>query len=175
MTKAQDMADAPRANIAVAEQPQPSTPHVAAASPHTAPSSPATPPTPSAPTPTPSPAAPAEASWDTEIEGQLTIDVYQTDNSIVIKSTIAGVTAEDLDISIDNDMVTIEGQRQNCDEVAQENYYYQECYWGGFSRSVILPCDVRADESEAELKNGILTIILPKASVKKAKKIMVKG
>lgn len=108
-------------------------------------------------------------------EGQLTIDVYQTDNDIVIKSTIAGVKPEDLDVSINNDMVTIKGERRNEEEVMEENYYYQECYWGGFSRSVILPVDVISDKSEASMKNGILTIRLPKADVNKTKKIQVRG
>lgn len=108
-------------------------------------------------------------------EGQLTIDVYQTDNDIVIKSTIAGVKPEDLDVSINNDMVTIKGERRNEEEVSDENYYYQECYWGGFSRSVILPVDVVSEKSEASMKNGILTIRLPKADVNKTKKIQVRG
>lgn len=113
--------------------------------------------------------------WDAEVEGQLTIDVYQTEEAIIIKSTIAGVVSEDLDISIDNDMVTIQGERRNCDEISEKDYYYQECYWGNFSRSVILPCDVKADEAQADLKNGILTIVLPKANATRAKKIQVKG
>ncbi|HCP08901.1 MAG TPA: heat-shock protein Hsp20 [Candidatus Moranbacteria bacterium] len=108
-------------------------------------------------------------------EGQLTIDVYQTDNDIVIKSTIAGVKPEDLDVSINNDMVTIRGERKNEEEVGDENYYYQECYWGSFSRSVILPVDVLSDKSEAAMKNGILTIRLPKADTTKTKKIQVRG
>lgn len=108
-------------------------------------------------------------------EGQLTIDVYQTDNDIVIKSTIAGVKPEDLDVSINNDMVTIRGERKNEEPVPEENYYYQECYWGTFSRSVILPVDVISEKSEASMKNGILTIRLPKADVTKTKKIQVRG
>ena len=108
-------------------------------------------------------------------EGQLTIDVYQTDNGIVIKSTIAGVKPKDLDISINNDMVTIRGERKNEELVSEENYYYQECYWGSFSRSVILPVDVLSEKSEAAMKNGILTIRLPKADVTKSKKIQVRG
>ena len=115
-----------------------------------------------------------EDEWDAEVEGQLTIDVYQTADSIVIKSTIAGVSNEDLDISIDNDMVTIQGERRTESSVEEKDYYYQECYWGSFSRSVILPCDVKADEADAELKNGILTIVLPKANTTRAKKIQVK-
>ena len=108
-------------------------------------------------------------------EGQLTIDVYQTENDIVIKSTIAGVKPEDLDVSINNDMITIRGERKKEEDVTEENYYYQECYWGNFSRSVILPVDVLAEKIEASMKNGILTIRLPKADTTKTKKIQVRG
>ncbi|MCK9379175.1 MAG: Hsp20/alpha crystallin family protein [Candidatus Moranbacteria bacterium] len=108
-------------------------------------------------------------------EGQLTIDVYQTDSDIVIKSTIAGVKPEDLEVSINNDMVTIKGERKTEEEITEENYYYQECYWGSFSRSVVLPVDVLSDKSEASLKNGILTIKLPKAATNQIKKIQVRG
>ena len=121
--------------------------------------------------------APAEQdeSWAGDSEGQLTIDVYQTDNDIVVKSTIAGVKPEDLDVSINNDMVTIRGDRKNEEKVEGENYYYQECYWGTFSRSVILPVEVLADKAEATMKNGILTVRLPKADTTKSKKIQVRG
>jgi len=108
-------------------------------------------------------------------EGQLTIDVYQTDSDIVIKSTIAGVKPEDLDVRISNDMITIKGERRKEEQVEEENYYYQECYWGAFSRSVILPVDVVAEKIEAAMKNGILTIRLPKSDVNKTKKIQVRG
>jgi HSP20 family protein len=108
------------------------------------------------------------------VEGALTIDVYQTDNDIVIVSTIAGVTSKDLDVSITNDMVTISGERKNLTKIKQENYFYQECYWGPFSRSVILPIDVDAEKSAAELKDGVLTITLPKSEKVKIKKIPIK-
>ena len=108
-------------------------------------------------------------------EGQLTVDVYQTDNDVVIKSTIAGVKPEDLDVSINNDMLTIRGERKSEEQVSEENYYYQECYWGSFSRSVILPVDVIADKIEASMKNGILTVRMPKAASNRAKKIQVRG
>lgn len=119
-----------------------------------------------------------EASFSAPSEdgdGQLTIDVYQTDNDVVIKSTIAGVKPEDLDVSIVNDMITIRGERRQEDEVGEENYYYQECYWGSFSRSIILPIDVLADKIEASMKNGILTIKMPKADNTRTKKIQVRG
>lgn len=108
-------------------------------------------------------------------EGQLTIDVYQTDTEVVIKSTIAGVKPEDLDVAINNDMLTIRGERKNDEQVLEENYYYQECYWGSFSRSVILPVDVLADKIEASMKNGILTVRMPKAINNRTKKIQVRG
>ena len=108
-------------------------------------------------------------------EGQLTIDVYQTDTDVVIKSTIAGVKPEDLDVSIVNDMITIRGERKQEEEIHEENYYYQECYWGSFSRSIILPIDVMPDKIEASMKNGILTIRMPKADNTRTKKIQVRG
>jgi len=116
-----------------------------------------------------------ENNSDESGEGQLTIDVFQTDDDIIIKSTIAGVNPEDLDVSINNDMITIKGERKFEDEVNEENFYYQECYWGTFSRSVVLPVDVIAEKIEASLKNGILTIKLPKADTNRTKKIKVRG
>lgn len=106
-------------------------------------------------------------------EGQLTIDVYQSGDFIVVKSIIGGARSDDLDISITSDMVTIRGARKNPDEVKTEDYYYQECFWGNFSRSVILPCDIKTDEVKATIKNGILTIKLPKIEKNSSMKIKV--
>ena len=105
-------------------------------------------------------------------EGQLSIDVYQTPAEIVVKSTIAGVKPEDIDISINNDMLTIRGKREMQEEIHGNHYLYRECYWGSFSRSVILPVEVEANKIEATLENGILTVTLPKA--KSAKQISIK-
>lgn len=125
------------------------------------------------------PSAMAGSAWqedeNMEDDGQLTIDMYQTDNDVVVKSTIAGVKPEDIDVSINNDMLTIRGTRSTEETVEQENYYYQECYWGSFSRSVVLPVDVLPEKVEASLKNGILTVKLPKADTNKVKKIQVRG
>ena len=107
-----------------------------------------------------------------DYEGQLSVDVYEDENNIVIKSTIAGIKSEDIDISINNEMITIKGRRQQKEVIAEENYYYQECYWGGFSRSIILPVEIQPDKVDAALKNGVLKIILPKA--KKSKSVSVK-
>lgn len=113
------------------------------------------------------------SSWTaTDEEGQLSVDVYQTENTLVIKSTIAGVKPEDLDIAINNDMVTIKGERRQEKDIKESDFFYQECYWGGFSRSIILPMEIIADEAEATLKNGVLTITLPKA--KKSQSVAIK-
>lgn len=106
-------------------------------------------------------------------EGQLTVDVYQTEDDIVIKSTIAGVTPDDIDIGITSEMVTIKGRRRADEVVDAEDYYFQELYWGSFSRTVILPEDVDVDKASASMKNGVLTLRLPKLARSKIKKVKV--
>jgi HSP20 family protein len=118
---------------------------------------------------------PAEEKDVLEGEGQLMVDVYQTPSEIVIKSAVAGVKPEDIDISIVNDMITIKGKRELDEEVRADDYFYQECYWGSFSRSIILPIEIDADRVTASLKNGILTIRLPKIDKNKVKKIKIKA
>jgi HSP20 family protein len=113
--------------------------------------------------------------WMSDFEGQLTIDMYQTKDNVIIKSTIAGVKGDDIDITIANDMVTIRGERTRDFEASAEDYFYQECYWGSFSRSVVLPVDVDIENVSADLKDGILTVVLPKAAKARAKKIRVGG
>ncbi|MBI5530710.1 MAG: Hsp20/alpha crystallin family protein [Candidatus Doudnabacteria bacterium] len=113
--------------------------------------------------------------WLNDFEGQLNIDMYQTKDNVIIKSTIAGVRPEDIDITVANDMVTIKGSRKKEENIVQDDYFYQECYWGNFSRSVIIPVDIDSEEIEADLKDGILTVIIPKAAKAKTKKVKVKG
>jgi HSP20 family protein len=108
-----------------------------------------------------------------EGEGQLSIDVFQTPTEIVVESTIAGVKPEDLDIDITNESVTIRGRRVKENKISDEDYFYQECYWGKFSRSIILPQEVDAENAEASLKNGVLTVRLPKIDRQKSKKLKV--
>lgn len=110
-----------------------------------------------------------------EQEGQLTVDVFQDDTNVVIQSTIAGVSPDDLDVSITNDMVTIRGERRHSYDIDEEDYFYQECYWGTFSRSIILPVEIDADRAEAKIKNGILTIRIPKANAAMTRKLKVKA
>lgn len=114
-----------------------------------------------------------QEEWLSEYEGQLTIDMFQTKDNVIIKSTIAGVKPEDIDVTIANDMVTIRGERKRDFDASSEDYFYQECYWGSFSRSVVLPVDVDIENVGADLKDGILTVTLPKAAKAKAKKIRV--
>lgn len=108
-----------------------------------------------------------------EQEGQLAIDIYQTENELVIRSAIAGVKPEFLDISLEKDIITIKGKRGKPFE-EKEDYFSQECYWGPFSRELILPVEVDPNLAEATMKEGILTIRLPKIEREKKKKIIVK-
>jgi HSP20 family protein len=97
-------------------------------------------------------------------EGQLSIDVIERPDTIVIRSAIAGLAAKDLDVHVTHDTLTIRGKRHHGhEEQLTDTVHVQECFWGAFSRSILLPARVRADEAEAALKNGILTITLPKA------------
>ena len=107
-----------------------------------------------------------------EYNGQLAVDVYENEHSIIIRAAIAGVRSEDIDISVSNDMVTVKGIRRVEDEDMQGTFLYQECYWGGFSRSIVLPVEVKPEGVDASLKNGVLTIVLPKAV--KARTVAVK-
>ena len=109
-----------------------------------------------------------------ESEGQLAIDIYQTEKELVIQSAIAGIKLKDLDISIEKDKLTIKGKREKPIEIEKINYFYQECYWGPFSREIILPVEVDPSRAEASFKEGILTIRIPKIEREKKKKIEVK-
>ena len=107
-------------------------------------------------------------------EGQLTVDVYQTPTNIIIESAVAGVDPENIDISVSPDAVVIRGKRHKDETVAEKDYLYQECFWGRFSRSIILPQEVDSDKAHASIKNGVIKITLPKINRQKAKKIKVK-
>ncbi|OGZ02328.1 MAG: hypothetical protein A2946_02410 [Candidatus Liptonbacteria bacterium RIFCSPLOWO2_01_FULL_53_13] len=108
-----------------------------------------------------------------EPDGQLTIDVYQTPEDIIVESAIAGVKPEDIDIDVSPDSITIRGARNREREINDEDYLYQECYWGRFSRSVILPQEVDADSASVTFKNGVLVVRLPKVVRRKTKKLRV--
>ncbi|OGF69430.1 hypothetical protein A3H65_04295 [Candidatus Giovannonibacteria bacterium RIFCSPLOWO2_02_FULL_45_14] len=130
------------------------------------------------PTPTLAKASrmPSQSSnWpDAGEEGELTVDVFQTPDEIIIQSTVAGVKQDDLDVTITQDMVTLKGKRQRGTEVNEKDYYYKELYWGSFSRSILLPQEVDADAAQATLKNGLITIKLPKLDKQKTQRLRVK-
>ena len=107
-------------------------------------------------------------------DGELTVDVYQTADMIVIKTMIAGVRPEDLDISITRDMVTIKGKREEERIARDDDYFMRELYWGSFSRTVSLPEEIDVDESEAIEKHGLLILKLPKLDKKRQSKLKVK-
>ncbi|MBI2042119.1 MAG: Hsp20/alpha crystallin family protein [Candidatus Nealsonbacteria bacterium] len=111
---------------------------------------------------------------DSDFEGELAIDVYETDADFVVQSTIAGVKAEDLDITIENDIVTVKGSREKQVSEETKKYYYQECYWGTFSRQVILPEEVDGSKAEAAIKDGVLTLRIPKVVKIQKRKISIK-
>lgn len=115
-----------------------------------------------------------EKKEETQPEGELAIDIYETNGDFVIHSTIAGVKAEELEISIENDLVVIRGARQNPVNGSAKKYFYQECYWGSFSRQIILPEEVDGSMAEAKMKDGVLTLKMPKIQRKKKRKITVK-
>lgn len=118
--------------------------------------------------------APLPKIQDDEPEGQLAIDVYQTPSDIVVESAIAGIKPEDIDVTVTADSVSVKGERRRDREIKNDDYYYQECYWGRFSRSVILPQEVDPEKADVSFKNGILTVVMPKLQRKKSRKLKVK-
>ena len=116
-----------------------------------------------------------EMAWDeSEPAGQLTVDVYQTPTEIVVESAIAGVRPDDIDVQVTSDSIAIRGSRRREKEVHDEDYLYQECYWGKFARSIVLPQEVDPESATVAFKNSILTVRMPKANRKKMKKLKVR-
>lgn len=107
-------------------------------------------------------------------EGQLALDIYQTDSEIIILSAIAGVTEDDLHISVTDEVLTIKGMRRLEDKVPEEDYLTKECFWGDFSRSIVLPASADSVKISAAFKNGILRIAIPKVEKLQTKVIRIK-
>ncbi|MSU75139.1 MAG: Hsp20/alpha crystallin family protein [Candidatus Magasanikbacteria bacterium] len=104
------------------------------------------------------------AGWEPNgAEGQLSVDVAETETELIIVATMAGTKPENIELHLHNDFLTIRGRRQS-PVSASEHYFYQECFWGTFSRTIVLPVDVLGSEAQSEYARGILTIRLPKAS-----------
>lgn len=108
-------------------------------------------------------------------DGELAVDVYQTPDDIVLKTMVAGVRPEDLDLSITRDMVTIKGKREESHEVENEDFFHKELYWGSFSRTVLLPQEIDVEGAEASEKHGLLIIKLPKIDKDRQTKLKVKS
>ncbi len=120
--------------------------------------------------------APIEEDEEVDMEeGELSVDVYQTANEIIIEAMVAGVKPEDLHLSITRDMVTIKGRRDGNTQVTHDDYFYKELYWGSFSRTILLPHEVEIEEAEAVEKHGLLIIRLPKVDKARQTKLKVKS
>jgi HSP20 family protein len=101
--------------------------------------------------------------------------MYETDDTIVVKSAIAGIKPEDLDVSVTGDTLTIKGETKAEEEVKEESYIRRERRYGSFCRSLAIPTAVVADKAKAEFEDGVLTLTLPKAEEVKPKAIKVKA
>jgi HSP20 family protein len=126
-----------------------------------------------APQQPPQPAIEDEFDEDQPVAGQLAVDVYETKEKLVVKGRVAGVNKSDLDVSISDNTLTIRGTLNAGEDEGVDNYFLQECYWGEFSRSLVLPVPVKEEEIEAVLKDGVLTISFAKVKQDTVKKIQV--
>ena len=110
-----------------------------------------------------------------ESDGELTVDVFQTPEDIIIKALVAGIDPNDIDVSIGRDSVTIKGKREGSREAGDDDYFHRELYWGSFSRTITLPQEIEVEEAEATQKHGLLTIRLPKIDKGRQAKLRVKS
>ena len=111
---------------------------------------------------------------DENSEGQLALDIYQTPTTIVIVAPIAGVKMADINVSITEDVLTIKGKRHLEFSIPEEDYFTQECFWGDFSRSVVLPAAVDSTKIAASFKDGVLKISVPRTERSKTKVVRIK-
>jgi len=107
--------------------------------------------------------------------GELVVDVYETGAEFVVLAAIAGVQIKDIDISLEKDMMVIKGNREDPHTISDKRYFYQECYWGPFSRKVVLPENVDVENAAAEMDKGVLTIKIPKTEKPNNAKLGVKS
>lgn len=101
------------------------------------------------------------------------VDVYEKDNQVIVETPLPGINAENLKISIENDVLSIEGSSEKKSEVDDKNYYRKEVRYGSFHRAVALPCSVDGDKADAQYKDGLLRVIIPKAMAAQKKTIKV--
>lgn len=110
--------------------------------------------------------------WDSP-RGQLVVDVYETDKELVVQSAIAGIKNDQIDVSLDNDILIIKGEREDPSKEKDKRYFLKECYWGSFSKEIILPREIDTGKIDAKVKDGILTVRMQKIEKAKNKKIEV--
>ena len=117
----------------------------------------------------------ADLMDETPAEAELTVDVHQTPSEIIVKTMVAGVKPEDLDVAISRDMVTIKGKRESERMISDEDYFHQELYWGAFSRTIVLPQEIDPEGAEAIERHGLLIIKLPKIDKNRQTRLRVKS
>jgi HSP20 family protein len=120
---------------------------------------------------TPISAAPEEEN----VEGQLALDVYQTPNEIVIVAPIAGVKMNDISVTVTEDVLTIKGKRYLEFNIPDEDYLTQECFWGDFSRSIVLPSSADTTKINASMKDAVLKVSIPRTERTKTRLIRIKS
>ncbi len=111
---------------------------------------------------------------DESTEGQLALDIYQTAGDIVILAPIAGVKLTDINVAVTEDVLTIKGKRNLEFDVPEEDYFTQECFWGDFSRSIVLPAAVDTTRISATFKDAVLKITIPKSEKTKTRIVRIK-
>jgi HSP20 family protein len=103
------------------------------------------------------------------------IDMYQTNDDVVVKATLPGLKSEDVDITVTGETLTLRGEFKQNDEQKETNYHIREQRYGSFERSILLPTDVEANKAKADFDNGVLTITMPIAEAVKPKSISIKA
>ncbi len=117
---------------------------------------------------------PLEGARAPSVGGSLAVDMYEKEDSLVVKAAVPGIKAEDLDITVTGDMLNIKGEAKAEEEVEEENYHRREFRYGSFCRSVRLPIEVDADQADASFADGILTLTFAKPEEKRPKSVTVK-
>jgi HSP20 family protein len=107
--------------------------------------------------------------------GVPSVDMYETENEVIVRAAVPGMKADDVQINVTGEMLTLKGETKEDSEVKEKAYHIREQRWGTFERSIALPTMVVADKAKAEFENGVLTITLPKAEEVKPKTITVKA
>ncbi|MEY4440503.1 MAG: hypothetical protein RLY49_129 [Candidatus Parcubacteria bacterium] len=112
---------------------------------------------------------------ETEEVGELSLDVINSNDSIIVKAMIAGVKPSDIDVDITRDSLTLKATRHDEHEIEDENFHVRELYWGTFARTISLPEEVDVDLAEAKEKHGLLVITLPKLDKHRKAKLQIKS